>query len=205
MFHLFLKNNLPQIFRNQFIPNFIVFIFGFFLTYKKYSPVLSFVSIMILYFYSYFIHKLFHYFPDVLNIHLNNHHNHKENSIKIVKIINLMIELFSNIMFFVIFYYIQKFLSIDFVPKILIFYYGFIYVSVHIINYSIFHASHAHVLHHKSSENKDKSKTCNYGPDLVDHIFHTNCNKKIENYNHIIANTLVSFLITYYLYKPDLF
>jgi hypothetical protein len=205
MINLILKNQLPFFFRNQFIPNFIVFVLGIFLTYKKYSPILIIFSIVILYFYSYFIHKIFHYFPDLINIHLNNHHNKEENNEKLLKVVNLMLELFSNIMFFVIFFYIQKFLSIDLVPSIIIFFYGFIYVSVHIFNYSIFHTSYAHVLHHKSSENKDKSKTCNYGPDLVDHIFHTNCNKEIENYNHIIPNSFISFLVTYYIYKPQLF
>ena len=205
MLKLVLKENFPYFFRNQLIPNLIVFVLGIFLTYKKYSPFLTIFSITILYFYSYFIHRIFHYFPDIINIHLNNHHNTEENSEKILKTVNLMIELFSNIMFFVIFFYIQKILSIDFIPTIIIFYYGFIYVSIHIINYSIFHTSYSHVLHHKSAENEDKSKTCNYGPDLVDHIFHTNCDEKIENYNHIIPNALIAFLVTYYLYKPQLF
>jgi len=205
MFQILLKDKLPYFFRNQFIPNFIVFILGILLTYKLYSPLLISASIIILYFYSYFIHIIFHYFPDIINIHINRHHNSEENNEPVLKTINLLIELFANIMFFVIFYYIQKLLSIRFVPEIILFYYGFIYVSVHIINYSIFHKARAHVLHHRSSEQADKNKTCNYGPDLVDHIFNTNCDEKVENYNHIIPNTMISFLITYYLYKPQLF
>ena len=205
MFHLFLKDKLPYFFYNQFIPNFIIFILAVILTYKKYSPFLTGFSILALYLYSYFIHKLFHYLPQSINIHLNYHHNHIENQIVILKYINLLIELISNIMFFVIFYYIQKLLNINFVPKILIFYYGFIYVSIHIINYSIFHMADTHVLHHKTSNFSEKKKHCNYGPDLVDHLFFTNCNKNMENYNHIILNTLLSFLITYYFYKPTLF
>ena len=59
-------------------------------------------------------------------------------------------------------------------------------------------------MHHESTASMEK-KTCNYGPDLVDHVFNTNCKEKFENYNHIIPNTLMSFLITYYLYKPELF
>lgn len=205
MLHLLLKEKLPSIFYNQFIPDYIIFILSIILTYKKYSPLLTGVSMVILYFYSYFIHKLFHYLPIIMNIHLKYHHNHSENKKIIHKYLNLAVELFSNIMFFVIFYYIQKVLGINFVPEILIFYYGFIYVSVHIVNYSIFHVSEAHILHHANSSSIEKKENCNYGPDLVDHIFVTNCNKNIENYNHIIINTLLSFLFTYYFYKPQLF
>ena len=113
---------------------------------------------------------------------------------------NLSIELVTNIMFFVLFYYIQKILNIDVIPEILIFYYGFIYVTVHIINYSVFNCREAHVLHHTTSQHLDK--TTNYGPDLADHICHTNNNNNFENYNHIIPNVILSFLTTYCIYKP---
>lgn len=204
MLHLLQKNYLPMFFRNQFIPNFTVFILGLLLTYKKYSPIVVGISIIILYFYSYFIHILFHNFPEIINIHVNRHHNYEENKNIISRAFNLFIEFLTNILFFVIFYYFQKLLGIHFVPEIIIFYYGFIYVTVHNINYSIFHAAEQHVLHHKTTDDT-KIKTCNYGPDLVDHIFNTNCNTKFENYNHIIPNTLMSFLITYYFFKPTLF
>ena len=205
MLHLFHKDKLPNIFSNQFIPNFITFIFAFILTHKKYSPILTGISIFILYFYSYFIHKLLHYLPNMLNLHLNNHHGSNKNNDLLYNFLNLSIELFTNIMFFVIFYYIQKILQINFIPEIIIFYYGFIYVSIHIINYSIFHASKTHVLHHETANKIQKNKTCNYGPDLVDHIFKTNYNNKVENYNHILPNILMAFLLTYYFYKPQIF
>jgi len=205
MLHLFHKDKLPNIFSNQFIPNFITFIFAFILTHKKYSPTLTGISIFILYFYSYFIHKLLHYLPNMLNLHLNNHHGSNKNNDLLYNFLNLSIELFTNIMFFVIFYYIQKILQINFIPEIIIFYYGFIYVSIHIINYSIFHASKTHVLHHETANKIQKNKTCNYGPDLVDHIFKTNYNNKVENYNHILPNILMAFLLTYYFYKPQIF
>ena len=204
MLHLLQKNYLPMFFRNQFIPNFTVFILGLLLTYKKYSPIVVGISIIILYFYSYFIHIVFHNFPEIINIHVNHHHNYGENKNIIKRAFNLFIEFLTNILFFVIFYYFQRLLGIHFVPEIIIFYYGFIYVTVHNINYSIFHTAEEHVLHHKTTDDI-KIKTCNYGPDLVDHIFNTNCNTKFENYNHIIPNTLMSFLVTYYFYKPTLF
>jgi hypothetical protein len=90
------------------------------------------------------------------------------------------------------------------VPEIIIFYYGFLYTTVHIINYSIFHTANEHVLHHDTTDD-NTVKTCNYGPDLMDKIFETNYSNKFENYNHIIPNIMMSFLITYYFYKPTLF
>jgi sterol desaturase/sphingolipid hydroxylase (fatty acid hydroxylase superfamily) len=205
MLQLIEKTHLPNFLRNQFISFFCVFVFACLLTHKKYSPIYTGFGIFILFFYSYFIHIAFHNFPDIINIHVTHHHNVEENKNIMNKLLNFFLEFFTNIIFFVIFYYFQKLTNIHLVPNIIIFYYGFIYVTVHNINYSIFHVSEEHVLHHKTTDD-DNVKTCNYGPDLADHIFNTNCNKtNFENYNHIIPNTLLSFLITYYLYKPVLF
>lgn len=204
MLHLLSKNYLPNFLHNQFIPNFCVLILAFLLTYKKYSPLITGISILILYIYSYFIHIAFHNLPNILNIHVNHHHNYEENKNILKRILNAVFEISTNILFFIIFYYVQRALNINLVPEILIFYYGFIYVSVHNINYSFYHAAKEHVMHHKSTDDITK-ETCNYGPDLVDHLFNTNCKETFENYNHIIPNTLMSFLITYYLYKPILF
>ena len=205
MLNLMMKDKLPSVFYNQFLPNFNLLVFCILLTYKTYSPLLIGVSLFILYFYSYFVHRLFHSLPSIINFHTNLHHNKLFNSTKIKKILNLFLELFTNVLFFVIFYYVQKILfNHNYIPEIVIFYYGFIYTTVHIINYSIIHTSPAHTLHHTTSEQL-YTKCCNYGPDLVDHIFNTNYNNEIENYNHIIPNTILSFLITYYIYKPKLF
>ena len=204
MLDLLNKKYLPDFFNSQFIPNFFVLILGILLTYKKYSPFLIGISIFILYVYSYFIHVLFHNLPEIINMHVNLHHNYEENKNIGKRIFNLLIEIGTNILFFVIFYYLQKLLHINFVPEIIIFYYGFLYTTVHIINYSIFHTANEHVLHHDTTDD-NTVKTCNYGPDLMDKIFETNYSNKFENYNHIIPNIMMSFLITYYFYKPTLF
>ena len=197
------KSHLPNYFHNQFIPSFLVLIFALLLGNKQYSPLRISISIGILFYYSYFIHRLFHNLPDLINVHKAFHHNTDLNNDSIIaRIFCLVIELFVNILFFVIFYFIQKLLNISYVPNMLIFYYGFIYTTVHIINYSICHISPEHMNHHKTSND---NTSYNYGPDLVDHIFNTNYSDNFENYNHIIPNTLLSFLITYYLYKPKMF
>lgn len=195
------KSILPNYFNNQFIPSFTVYIVGLLLGYKKYSPLLISLSLVILYFYSYFIHRLFHNLPNIINLHMKYHHDKNNDDNTFMKYFNLVIELIMNIGFFVIFYLIQKLLYIDIVPEIFIFYYGFIYVTIHIVNYSLFHSSLEHVIHHNSCSN---NKVYNYGPDLVDHFFNTNYSNDFENYTHLIPNILLSFLITYYLYKPKI-
>ena len=182
------KYKLPNFFYNQFIPNTIVCVLGIYLTIDKYTPIHSLISIFILFFYSYFIHFLFHKFPDIINIHMKIHH----------KKTNTLFETIVNILFFIIFYFLQKIINFEFVPTILIVFYGLIYVSVHIINYSIYHTTEKHIKHHTSSNSDNLTK--NYGPDIVDHLFGTNSDNKFENYNHILPNILVSFLVTYYIF-----
>jgi len=197
MTHLLKKDILPEILHNQFIPNFIAFGMGILLTYKTTSPLRTALSIFILYVYSYFIHRLFHLFPKQINIHMSFHHDHDETQTLLKKYANLFIECATNALFFVLFYYIQWGLSIDYVPTIIIFYYGFIYTSIHIVNYSLFHTANSHVEHHEN-------KVCNYGPDILDHLFSTNCNQTIEYYNHIIPNTFASFIVTYLIFRPNI-
>ena len=101
MFDIISKSRFPNYFYNQFIPSFMVVIFGLLLGYKKYSPLLIMMSITILFYYSYFIHRLFHNFPEFMNIHMKFHHN-KNNKNIVMKYINLLIELITNIMLIIL-------------------------------------------------------------------------------------------------------
>jgi sterol desaturase/sphingolipid hydroxylase (fatty acid hydroxylase superfamily) len=185
----------------QHIVLFIAFNFIFLLTYKKYSPIVITLSIFFVCLYSYFYHVIAHKIPRQFNIHTLFHHNHKDNEKQINFIINLIIETFFNIFLFYIIYKAQQIMNVNYIPNIIIFFIGLLYTSVHIINYSIFHLDQAHVLHHLSNNDK----TCNFGFDALDHLFGTNCNNKYENMCHFIPNILLTFLITYYVYKPKLF
>lgn len=191
----FNKTQLPLFFKYQFTTWLIIFIFSLLITKKsKSSPLEVYFSILILIFYSYFIHILFHLIPKNINIHLLFHHDNE----KIGYWFSLLIELITNICFFIIFYYIKILCNVHFIPNSLIFFYGLIYVSTHIINYSIFHFGNSHVKHHTSVENK----TCNYGPDTIDHFLNTNCSTYFEDLSHILPNILISYLLTYYYFKP---
>lgn len=154
---------------------------------------MCFVSFLILFYYSYLIHYFIHKIPDNINLHILYHHNKGK-----PKIINFYIELLLDIGFFVLFYFLKQLLGLTFITNSLIFYFGFIYVSVHLVNYSIFHTTKNHTNHHFIN-NKTK-RNCNYGPDTLDHLFNSNCDEKFEDLNHIIPNSLISFLLTNYLF-----
>jgi len=188
----FNKNNLPKFFGYHFMEIFIIFVFSLLLTTTKTSPFITIVSIILLVYYSYFIHLVIHKIPKEYNIHTLFHHSKKP----IDYWVNLFIELAVNIMFFVSFYYIKVLFKLNFIPNILIIYYGMIYVSVHIINYSIFHLGKNHRNHHLETNQK-----CNFGPDTMDHFLNTNCNSNYENLIHMLPNILIAFIITKYIYS----
>lgn len=186
------KENLKQLFYYQSIPIYILYVFGALLTYKKQHPILTVACISFLTFYSYIIHVAIHQLPDHLNIHMLFHH---DNNI-IHPDIGLCIEFIYNVLFFVFFYYMQMLSGIKYVPDILIFYYGVVYISIHMVNYSIFSVRN-HTIHHSML---DKKVLCNYSPDIFDHYFGTNYDECYEDFSHFIPNLVVAFLITYYVF-----
>jgi hypothetical protein len=130
------------------------------------------------------------------------------------KTVHLMIETTVNIGFFALVYGFQRLCQTEFIPTILIVYYGIIYVSVHIINYSLCHASPKHVLHHHTCDpaaaaaaddttKPTKTATKNYGPDTIDHLFGTNDDDTFENLNHMIPNILVAFFFCWYFFTQE--
>lgn len=117
-------------------------------------------------------------------------------NLKLNKFSILPIECFLNIFFFLGLYFFQKIINYKIFPDILILYYGIIYVSIHIINYSII-GDKNHEKHH----NPKNKKYYNYGPDTIDHLMNTNYDDNYENLLHILPNIVVSFIISNYLYN----
>ena len=141
-YDFFKKKNMKGFMLNQFLPATLIIVVGMYLVKGKVSPLYTFFSIIFLYYYSYFIHIFFHNLPDSLNPHFI-HHNNKE----LPRLINLLIETLTDILFFVILYGFQKLINYEIFPSILILYYGIIYISVHIINFSLFGVE-SHKKHH---------------------------------------------------------
>lgn len=189
------KTTLPDFFNKQFIPIACAFVLILVLTRGQYPPFQVGASMVILLFYSYFIHRLYHHLPipAMLNIHMGLHHKADQNDTPLKRAVNLLLEAGSNIVWiFGLFYGVQRVLKVHYVPNIVILYYGVIYVTMHIVNYSMFHAAPEHVAHHTTT---DELNTRNYGPDLVDHLFSTNSSPEFENYNHILPNIMGAFLL----------
>jgi sterol desaturase/sphingolipid hydroxylase (fatty acid hydroxylase superfamily) len=191
-YKIFDKKNTEKYFHYQFLYYFIFFIFGILLTKNK-SPLITLFVLILISYYIYFIHRIAHNIPNDWNIHTLFHHKNKFNT---SYLFNHFMETILNIMFFVSFYWIKLFFKLDFIENSLILYYCIAYTTTHMINYSIFHLGKNHAKHHNIDKN-----VCNYGPDIMDHIFKTNCDKKFENMNHIIINVLVAYFITSCVYK----
>jgi hypothetical protein len=203
---ILVKSKLLDFIRLQFPVILIMISFSLILTYKNYSPLNTVFSIAILYFFSYICHYFAHYKPKAwFNFHMRFHHNKDKNISNKQFVLNWFAEVVSNIfMFLVVFmvikYIIEYLFKIEFVPLILIVYYGIIYVTCHNINYSLYHLSKSHLIHHETASN---IRAYNYGPDIFDHIFGSNYNNKLENIWHLIPNIFISFLITYILFNPN--
>jgi len=191
----FNKNNIQKFLYNQFIPLNILFILGTVLTYKNHSPIYIIFILWILIYSSYFLHKFTHYIPTKINPHYNIHHKHDLSSV--FKIIIYLIEICMEFMIpAFILYKTQKYYKYELISHKLILYYSLIYTSIHIINYSFLNIGNHHDHHDADFNNK---KSCNFGPDTIDHLLGTNCNSKYENINHIIPNIILSFLFVYYI------
>ena len=190
-YNFFKKKDMKHFLRNQFLTGMTLIVVGVYLVRKDVSPIHSFLAIFGLYYYSYFIHRAYHYIPESINPHMIHHKNKN-----IARIINLMIECLTDMSFFAVLYLFQNLIGYQVFPNILILYYGIVYVSIHIINFSVF-GNENHEKHHNE---KDK-KYCNYGPDPIDHIMNTNCDNNWEDMTHHLPNILVSYFICNYLYN----
>lgn len=123
------------------------------------------------------------------------HHDSKINKTFKNVAIEFMLNFYTQAGAFLLFALFVKNLS---TPVILL--WGFMYPTVHLINYE-FKQSKTHVLHHKNSKT-------NYGIDIWDILFNTKYNgdnTEIENINHYSINVvIITFLIIIISNKMDL-
>jgi len=190
------KEDIEQFCYCQVIPFYILYIFGCFLNAGK-SPIETATSLWIITFYSYLIHVLLHIIPTNFNVHYLFHHVYN-----LTPAFNLSVEFLTNIFVFVLFYALQRMLNTKVVSDEILLYYSMVYVSGHIINYSIFKVRN-HEIHHMNvdmNREDNVTKICNYGPDPYDHIIGTNYDNCWEDYMHLVPNIGVSFLTCYYIF-----
>ena len=138
-----------------------------------YSIFSSWVQVLTLLFFTYFIHLLLHTVTPntpffIFNTHLFLHHS-KE--VILDKRIELFVEAISNFYYFASLILFQYIFSLNIFSTSIIVYSGVLYIITHILDYSIY-GNEKHGLHHKYL-------FCNYEPEMIDTLFGTRCKPEL--------------------------
>lgn len=179
--------NLEEGILNQFPTIVIYWLCSLFLAWPAYSWWQITAGIVFMYFWIHTIHRLLHEVPTegllgLFNTHMKYHHQPKEAK-PLSRPLELFLETFTDLGMNLLLLGIQIVIGIHFVPPIVILFFTLSYMSIHIVNYSIF-GSETHKRHHLSI-NK------NFGPDTIDHIMGTNFDESWEDTNHTIPNSIL--------------
>jgi len=161
------------------------------------SPERSFFAavfgIGIIYGWVYFVHRGLHLLPtSILNPHVYFHHQHDKT---IARWLELCMEAVNDLFMSLSLLLVQNLVGFHLVPTSVIVFYGILYMSVHIVNYSIV-GSETHRNHHRHM-------FTNYGPDTFDHIFGTSTDGTWEDLSPITMNAV--FVAPLVLGLKDLF
>lgn len=170
-------------------PQIIVFgICAILLEYPS-TPILHIVTGSIfIWIWSYFAHRIVHNVPEKfthLFPHVSIHHKH---TIVFNRFIDLLIEAIADFGIFIPVYVMQYLIDIQIVPNYVIFLSALMYISIHIIHFSILKQSEKHSNHHANPG-------VNFGPDYLDHIFGTNSDNEYENSIYTIPYIVASYLL----------
>jgi len=138
---------------------------------------------------SYFYHR-FVLHNMAYSSHMMIHHSPRRH---ISRVLDLTLDALEITISTCILLFLQDLFNIHILTYSLAFMLTFYYISTHTINYSII-GSPFHEKHHTQRE-------VNFFPDILDHTFGTNATTEFEDMSHMIPNILVSFLITYCLFK----
>ena len=142
------------------------------------------ISIWSYFYHRFVLHNIFY------GSHMMIHHSGKKNISKALDITLDALEItFSTI----ILLFLQNLFNIHILTNSLAFMLTLYYISTHSINYSLI-GSPFHYKHHSQ-------RSVNFFPDILDHAFGTNATDEFEDMSHMIPNILVSFLVTYSLFK----
>ena len=147
-------------------------------------------GIMVIYAWVYFIHRGLHLFPTSgpfahFNPHVFFHHQHDKT---IDRRLELAMESVNDMGMSLSLIAVQKLVGITLVPTSIIVFYGILYMSVHIFNYS--------VVGNPTHRNHHRNMYTNYGPDTLDHIFGTSFDGELEDLTPITLNAVVAVPLT---------
>lgn len=121
----------------------------------------------------------------LLNPHVSIHHDHV---IAVPRWANLALETIVNFMGFFIFWILQWATGIHLLSTSMILGAAFLYIAIHILDYSLIGRTE-HTLHHTQT-------FCNYDPEFMDTLFGTRCesNEPYKNMTHEILHAFGAFV-----------
>jgi hypothetical protein len=163
----------------------IMFIASIFLSYPDINS--GIITVFFCYFWYYIIHRIQHtYDLNIANIIHIYHHDHAHTFLSDFTEVILELNFLNG---FLPFLYI---FNIQFINIWVILLYTFMYITIHIINYTILQVNNVHRLHHQNIQT-------NHGPDICDIIFGTKSKKnmEVENTDHYIPNIVIGLIIIY--------
>ena len=132
-----------------------------------------------------FAHTVSAHFPfNILNPHVSVHHNHE---IEMSRWLSLVLEAVVNFMGFFILEIAQRLLGVQIFSTSALLGAAFLYINIHILDYSI-HGDPAHGRHHQQT-------FCNYDPEWFDTLFGTRCDpeRPYTNLSHQWFHTAMAF------------
>jgi hypothetical protein len=177
-------------FITSYVPTIIVWtVTASFLAMPESTPTSAMVQAILILIWSYaghvFAHMISTEWPfNILNPHVYIHH---EKSLDIPRWLELSIEAVVNFYGFFILYILQKLFKFKIFSTSLLIGAAFLYIIMHILDYSIFGKTE-HTLHH--------TKTfCNYDPEFFDTLFDTRCEpeKPYTNMAREIPHAIFAF------------
>lgn len=183
-------------FTEAYIPTFLVWLsLSMSLAIPEYSIGSAFLQSLFLLSWSYWGHRFAHmvsseYPFNILNPHVYIHHT---KSLLMPRWLELLLESLVNFMCFFGLYLVQELLGIHILSSSMILGSAFLYIAIHILDYSMY-GNEPHKEHHEKT-------FCNYNPEVFDTLFNTRCNSKepyTKNYNEMIHGA-GSFSLAYFL------
>jgi hypothetical protein len=183
-------------FAQAYVPTMFVWVsLGALLGLSKYSFMSAILQSIFLLIWTYSGHVLAHMVSsewpfNVLNPHVYIHHN---KAIVLNRTLELIVEAIVNFSSFFIIIIVQWLSGIYLFSTTMVLYSAFLYIAIHILDYSLFH-NEDHKQHHENS-------FCNYEPEFMDILFKTRCNTEKPYRNMIveIPHAILAFGLAYIL------
>ena len=158
----------------------------------------AFAQTLFLLFWSYAGHRWCHS-PDMplyaINPHIQIHHNH---ALELPRWLSLVSEAIVNFFGFTILLLFEWLIGVKFLSTWIVLASAFLYICIHILDYSIWPNSE-HQLHHGKAD-------CNYGPQFMDVLMETRCNpeKPYDDFTVKIPHAVVSFALAFALRENEI-